>query len=62
VRGTGLGLYIVRNIVKDHRGKVWASSPGAGRGSVFSVRLPRSRKYWSLASRKNLNPQAEHRT
>ena len=61
VRGTGLGLYIVRNIVRDHRGKVWASSQGVGRGSVFSVRLPRFRKYWSLASRKNLNPQTDNR-
>jgi len=56
VRGTGLGLYIVRNIVKDHRGKVWASSQGIGRGSTFSVRLPRFRKYWSL-SRGNANPE-----
>jgi signal transduction histidine kinase len=50
VRGTGLGLYIVRNIVKDHHGRVWASSPGIGRGSVFSVRLPRVRKYWNPAA------------
>jgi signal transduction histidine kinase len=42
--GTGLGLYIVRNIVKDHKGKVWATSAGPGRGSTFSVRLPRLRK------------------
>jgi hypothetical protein len=55
VRGTGLGLYIVRNIVKDHRGKVWASSQGIGRGSTFSVRLPRIRKYWSLAARRKPN-------
>jgi signal transduction histidine kinase len=53
-RGTGLGLYIVRNIVKDHRGKVWASSPGPGRGSTFSVRLPRVRKYWNPAAHRNL--------
>ncbi len=59
VRGTGLGLYIVRNIVRDHRGKVWASSQGIGRGSTFSVRLPRFRKYWSLAARKSLTPQPE---
>ncbi len=52
VPGTGLGLYIVRNIVRDHRGKVWASSPGPGRGSVFSMRLPRARRYWKLPSRK----------
>jgi len=58
VRGTGLGLYIVRNIVKDHRGKVWASSQGIGRGSTFSVRLPRARKYWSLAARRNLSARA----
>ncbi len=49
VRGTGLGLYIVRNIVRDHHGKVWASSQGVSRGSVFSVRLPRARKYWRPA-------------
>ena len=52
VRGTGLGLYIVQNIVKDHQGKAWASSPGIGRGAVFSIRIPRVRKYWNLAARK----------
>ena len=61
VRGTGLGLYIVRNIVRDHRGKVWASSQGLGRGSTFSVRLPRVRKYWNPAARRNLNPQPDNR-
>jgi signal transduction histidine kinase len=58
VRGTGLGLYIVRNIVKDHRGKVWVSSQGPGRGSTFSVRLPRFRKYWGLAAHKNVGVSA----
>lgn len=60
VRGTGLGLFIVRNIVRDHRGKVWASSQGAGRGATFSVRLPRVRKYWNPAVRRNslLKPKA----
>jgi signal transduction histidine kinase len=58
-RGTGLGLYIVRNIVKDHNGKVWASSPGLGRGSTFSVRLPRVRRYWNMAARRNLKTQPE---
>ena len=62
VRGTGLGLYIVRNIVKDHRGSVWASSQGPGRGSTFSVRLPRVRKYWNPAARRNRNLQAESRS
>jgi signal transduction histidine kinase len=58
-RGTGLGLYIVRNIVRDHKGKVWASSAGPGRGSIFSVRLPRVRRYWDIAARRNLRPHAE---
>jgi signal transduction histidine kinase len=61
VRGTGLGLFIVRNIVKDHRGKVWASSPGMGRGTIFSVRLPRARKYWNPVKRRSLKPQSENR-
>ncbi len=61
VRGTGLGLYIVRNIVKDHHGKVWASSQGMGRGSVFSVRLPRARKYWKPAVRRMARLQPEKR-
>jgi signal transduction histidine kinase len=58
-RGTGLGLYIVQNIVRDHKGKVWATSPGPGRGSTFSVRLPRIRNYWRLVSRKSPRPQEE---
>lgn len=53
VRGTGLGLYIVQNIMRDHGGKVWASSPGIGRGAVFSLRLPRVRKYWNRATRRS---------
>jgi hypothetical protein len=51
VSGTGLGLYIVRHIVRDHKGKVWATSPGPGRGSTFSVSLPRVRRYWGIAAR-----------
>jgi signal transduction histidine kinase len=61
VRGTGLGLYIVRNIVKDHRGKIWASSQGLGRGSTFSVRLPRVRRYWNPAARGSFSPRPENR-
>jgi hypothetical protein len=52
VSGTGLGLYIVRHIVRDHKGKVWATSPGPGRGSTFSVSLPRVRRYWGIAGRR----------
>ncbi len=39
-KGTGLGLFIVRTIVKRHRGKVSVESEGRGHGSTFSVQLP----------------------
>jgi len=61
-RGTGLGLYIVHNIVRDHRGKIWANSPGIGRGSTFTVRLPRVRKYWSMPVRRSLKTNAARNT
>ena len=38
--GLGLGLAIVRSLVGMHRGRVWASSEGAGHGSEFFVELP----------------------
>ncbi len=39
-KGTGLGLYIVESIVKNHGGKVFVKSRGPGKGSTFTVRLP----------------------
>ncbi len=44
-KGTGLGLYIVRAIIKKHNGKIWAESPGEGKGSTFIVQLPRIKNY-----------------
>lgn len=41
VKGTGLGLFIVRSIVRRHGGDAFAESPGEGCGSTFTVRLPR---------------------
>jgi signal transduction histidine kinase len=43
VKGTGLGLYIVRAVAKRHRGRAWAESDGPGRGSTFVLQLPLSR-------------------
>jgi two-component system sensor histidine kinase SenX3 len=43
IKGTGLGLYIVRSVAKRHRGRAWAESEGPGRGSTFVLQLPLSR-------------------
>jgi signal transduction histidine kinase len=41
VKGTGLGLFIVKSVVKKHGGRVYAESAGPGQGSIFTVQLPR---------------------
>jgi CheY-like chemotaxis protein len=38
--GLGVGLMLVERLVKLHGGSVAATSPGPGKGSTFTVRLP----------------------
>jgi len=38
--GAGLGLYISRKFLEMHQGKIWAESPGKGKGSTFFIELP----------------------
>ncbi len=42
--GSGLGLYIVRQMVEGHDGRVWVNSEGEGKGSTFSIELPFTQK------------------
>jgi len=41
VPGTGLGLFLSRELVQAHGGDIRAASPGSTLGSTFTVRLPR---------------------
>ena len=43
VKGTGLGLFIVRAIARAHGGRVFAQSGGTGQGTTVTLELPRSR-------------------
>ncbi len=40
VRGTGLGLYWAREIVRHHHGKIGVYSAGLGQGTTFTIELP----------------------
>lgn len=41
VKGTGLGLFIVRSIARKHGGRVFAQSDGSGKGTTVTLELPR---------------------
>jgi two-component system CheB/CheR fusion protein len=42
IQGLGLGLYICREIVRRHGGRIWAESGGENRGTTLHVWLPQS--------------------
>lgn len=39
IYGTGLGLFVAKDIVTAHQGRIWAESDGEGKGSVFNVEI-----------------------
>ena len=39
-QGTGLGLYIAKNIIEAHGGQIWAQDNADGKGTTFLFSLP----------------------
>ncbi|MEI6499520.1 MAG: ATP-binding protein, partial [Armatimonadota bacterium] len=50
VKGTGIGLYLVKHLANAHSGDVWLSRSEVGKGSTFSVRLPKQPKVDNAAA------------
>lgn len=40
IRGSGIGLFIVRSIVRRHGGDIWLESRGKGQGTTFHLTFP----------------------
>ena len=43
-QGTGLGLYLSKNIIEAHGGKIWAENNNDGIGATISFSLPLTNK------------------
>jgi signal transduction histidine kinase len=43
-KGTGLGLYISKNIIEAHGGSIWAENNPDGNGATFTFTLPMAKK------------------
>ena len=42
IKGSGLGLFIVRSVAKKYGGNAFADSEGPGRGATITIQLPRT--------------------
>ncbi len=43
VIGTGLGLYVAKQMIEAQGGRVWVESAGVGKGSTFFIELPENK-------------------
>jgi signal transduction histidine kinase len=50
IRGTGLGLYIARQLVERNGGRIWVHSAGVGQGARFHFTLPAAPAELSVSS------------
>jgi PAS domain S-box-containing protein len=54
VVGTGLGLYLVREVLRSHDGSIIAESKGRGKGSIFTITLPCNIQHKACSSSENI--------
>ena len=57
---SGLGLFIVRSVARRHGGKAFAESEGTGRGSTFTLLLPRATRSMTATGQRILIVEDEH--
>lgn len=53
-KGSGVGLYLAENIMRIHKGRLFAESKGLGKGTTFCLKLPREIGKWN-SQKKNVS-------